>query len=110
MLKCGAAPSYIKICKSVRRVKCKSLAAGLGAPPLDAPDHVTMELQVGSIAVIVSDGAIASGDDEWLVSAISGYEDANPRELAAMIVEAASKKSGCEEDITAIALCLTNRE
>jgi stage II sporulation protein E len=110
MLKCGAAPSYIKSGKSVRRVKCKSLAAGLGAPPLDTPDHVTMELQVGSIAVIVSDGAIASGDDEWLVSAISGYEGANPRELAAMIVEAASKKSGCEDDITAIALCLTNRE
>jgi stage II sporulation protein E len=91
-------------------VKGKSLAAGLGAPPLDAPDHVKMELRAGSLALMVSDGVAGGGEDGWLIDLLDAYDGRNPRELSAAIVDLAAKKSGCEDDITAIAIQLINRE
>ncbi|MDR3277722.1 MAG: SpoIIE family protein phosphatase [Oscillospiraceae bacterium] len=110
MLKYGAAPSYLRSGAHTRRVKGKSLAAGLGAPPLDAPDHVKMELRAGSLALMVSDGVAGGGEDGWLVGMIDAYDGRNPRELSAAIVDLAAKKSGCEDDITAIAIQLETRE
>jgi stage II sporulation protein E len=109
MFKYGAAPSYLRHGRTVRRVKGKSLAAGLGIPPHDAPDQLKMELRPGSAAVIVSDGVTAGNDDSWLCEAISKFEGDEPRELAGSIIETAVAKNGAEDDMTVIAIFVSER-
>ena len=109
MFKYGAAPSYLKQGGSVKRMRGKSLAAGLGTPPNDAPDSLTMDMKAGSVAVIVSDGVTSGMEDAWLEDAIMQYEGANPRELSGKIVETASEKFKAEDDMTVIAIQISYR-
>lgn len=110
MFKYGAAPSYLKHGKSVRRVKGRSLAAGLGLPPHDAPDQLKMELKPGTAAVIVSDGVAAGADDAWLCETISSFEGDEPKKLAGAIVDAAVAKNGAEDDMTVITIFVSERK
>jgi stage II sporulation protein E len=110
MFKYGAAPSYLRGGSTVRRIKGKSMAAGLGIPPHDAPDMLRMELKAGSLAVIVSDGITGGQDDAWLCDLITDFEGEAPRELANEIIGEASKKLGCEDDMTVIAITVTERQ
>lgn len=110
MFKYGAAPSYLRRGKEVRRVRGKSLAVGLGMPPNDAPDKLKMDLSPGSLAVIISDGVIDGEDDEWLRTLISGWEGTIPRELSTQIVDAAARNTGSSDDMTAIVIHVTERE
>ena len=109
MFKYGAAPSYLKQGGTVNRMRGKSLAAGLGVPPNDAPDRLTMNMKAGSVAVIVSDGITAGMDDAWLEDVITRYEGANPRELSGKIVETAAAKFKSEDDMTVIAIQISYR-
>jgi stage II sporulation protein E len=110
MFKYGAAPSYLRHGRSVRRIKGRSLAAGLGVPPHDAPDQLKMELKPGSVAVIVSDGVTAGLDDAWLCEAISKYDGNEPRELAGTIIDTAVTKNNAEDDMTVIAIFVEERK
>ena len=109
MFKYGAAPSYLRNGKAVRRIKGKSMAAGLGVPPHDAPDQLKMELKAGSLAVIVSDGVTVGLDDKWLCDAISEYDGDNPKALAVSVIDKATVQFGSEDDMTAIAIAVTER-
>ncbi len=109
LFKYGAAPSYQRGTSGVRRIKGKSMAAGLGVPPNDAPDQLKMELRAGSLAVIVSDGVTAGLDDQWLCRAIADFDGTDPRELASSLVETASKKFSAEDDMTVIAIAVSER-
>lgn len=109
MFKYGAAPSYLRNGRSVRRIKGKSLAAGLGLPPHDAPDQHKMDLKPGSIAVIVSDGVTADEDDAWLCDMISEFQGNEPRALAGEIIEAAIAKNGASDDMTVITILVEER-
>jgi len=110
MFKYGAAPSYLRTGDTVRRVKGRSLAAGLGVPPHDAPDRHVMHLRPGNIAVIVSDGVTGGADDGWLVKMISEDGGEDPRQLAASIVEQAAKRFGSDDDMTVIVIQIKERE
>ncbi len=109
MFKYGAAPSYLKYGSTVRRIKGKSLAAGLGVPPHDAPDQLKMELRSGSIAVIVSDGVTVGLEDAWLCDTISKFVGDEPRELASSIIDTAIAKNGAEDDMTVITIFVADR-
>jgi len=110
MFKYGAAPSYLRHDDTVRRVRGKSLAVGLGMPPHNAPDHVKMELQPGSIAVMVSDGVISGAGDSWLEDIISDFEAGNnPRKLSKTIIDQAFRKYGKDDDMTVIAIQVSLR-
>jgi len=110
MFKYGAAPTYLRGDDTIRRVRGKSLAAGLGAPPFNVPDHVKMELKPGSLAVMVSDGVTTGADDGWLEDAIMDYSGARPRDLSRAIIKEAAKKSKGDDDMTAIAIQVSRRE
>ena len=110
MFKYGAAPSYLRTGSQVRRVKGRSLAAGLGVPPHDAPDRHIMDLKPGNVAVIVSDGVTGGADDGWLVKLIQDDSGEDPRQLAAAIVEQATKRFGSDDDMTVIAIQIKERE
>ena len=110
MFKYGAAPSYLRQEDSIRRVRGKSLAAGLGMPPLNAPDHVKMELKPGSVAVMVSDGIVSGADDGWLEDKLMDFAGGeNPRDLSKAIIDEAVEKSGKEDDMTVIAIQVSKR-
>jgi stage II sporulation protein E len=109
LLKYGAAPSYLKIGEDIRQVRGRSLAAGLGAPPEDAPDAADIDMRPGAVAVIVSDGVTQSGD-EWLAGLLSAYPGGAAREFSREIVEAAARLTGLTDDTTAIVVELHRRE
>lgn len=106
--KYGAAPSYVKSGKSIRRIKGESLAAGLSTGDGTAPDLVRMRLRPGTTAVIASDGVIADTDDEWLKTILQReYEDM--KTLARITLKEAEKIYGAQDDMTVVTVRVEER-
>lgn len=110
MFKYGAAPSYVKKGKTVRRVVGESIAAGIDAAELCTPDHIKVKLEAGSIAAIVSDGVVSGEDDIWIAEAMEAYTGDDAKELARNILEKAAEKHGCEDDMTVLTIAVENRK
>lgn len=106
--KYGAAPSYVKNGKSVRRIKGESLAAGLSLGDGAAPDLVRMRLRPGSTAVIATDGVIADTEDNWLKALLS-EEYTDMKGLARTVLREAEKLYGAGDDMTVVALRVEER-
>ena len=109
LYKYGAAPSYVRQGKTVHRISGKSFAAGLGAPPLNAPDYLKIKMNPGFTAVILSDGVTGGRDDGWLREMIASFEGTSPGELARAILKASSEKNGQEDDMTVLAVTVSER-
>ncbi len=106
--KYGAAPSYVKNGKSIRRIKGETLAAGLSLGDGIAPDIVRMKLRPGSTALITSDGVLAEGEDGWLRAMLSkGTEDM--KALAKAVVTEAEKLYGAGDDMTVVTVRVEER-
>ena len=106
--KYGAAPSYVKNGKNIRRIKGETLAAGLSACDGTAPDLVRMKLRPGSTAVIASDGVIADSEDQWLRTLLQrGCEDM--KALAAATLKEAEKLYGANDDMTVLTVRVEER-
>lgn len=110
MFKYGAAPSYVKKGKTVRRVTGESIAAGINAAELCTPDHIKVKLEAGSFAAIISDGVVSGNDDVWIAEAIEEYIGDDARELARNILDKAAKKHGCDDDMTVLIIAVENRK
>jgi len=106
--KYGAAPSYVKSGKSIRRIKGETLAAGLSACDGIAPDLVRMRLRPGCTAVIASDGVIADSEDRWLKSLLlrSGED---MKALAGSALKEAEKLYGANDDMTVVTVRVEER-
>lgn len=103
--KYGAAPSYVRTGKSVRRVTGESLAAGLMSGEGAAPDVVRMRLKPGSVAVIASDGVITGDDDAWLREQLRDEPgDKDMRSLAREVLRKAADEYGAGDDMTVLAV------
>ena len=106
--KYGAAPSFVRSGKSVRRIECDSLAAGLSLGGGVAPDVVRMKLAPGSTALIASDGVIADGDDEWVKNLLlHGFDDM--KTLAKTALKEAESLYGCGDDMTVVTVRVEER-
>ena len=108
--KYGAAPSYVKNGKAIRRVRCESLAAGMCAGEASPPDVVRMKLKPGSTAVILSDGVLPERDDVWLRSLLSGWDGLSTKTLAKETLQTAVKQYGCTDDMTVLAVLVDKRQ
>ena len=102
--KYGAAPSYVRAGKSVRRIDCESLAAGMLAGDGAAPDTVRMHLRPGNVAVIASDGVVSGADDGWLRALLADCEDEDMKALARLVLRRACEESGEGDDMTVLAV------
>lgn len=103
--KYGAAPSYVRTGKSVRRVTGESLAAGLMSGEGAAPDVVRMRLKPGSVAVIASDGVITGEDDAWLREQLRDEpDDKDMKTLAREVLRKAADEYGAGDDMTVLAV------
>ncbi|MBE6969101.1 MAG: hypothetical protein E7442_03130 [Ruminococcaceae bacterium] len=107
--KYGAAPSYVRNGRSVRRVKGISLAAGILAAEGEAPDMVRMDLKPGGIAIIASDGVLTRRSDGWLRDLLLRFEGEDTRELARRVLREAMGQNGCSDDMTVLAVRMEER-
>lgn len=108
--KYGAAPSYVRSGKSIRRVRCESLAAGLTAGAGSEPDAVRLRLRPGAVALIASDGVIAGNNDAWLRAILADSSGSDTKALARQTLQAALSQFGCSDDMTVLAVRLDSRE
>jgi len=106
--KYGAAPSYVRSGRSVRRIKGESLAAGLSLGGGNAPDVVRMKLQPGSLALIASDGVIADGEDDWVKTMLLRGGD-DMKTLAKSTLREAEKLYGSGDDMTVVTVRVEER-
>ena len=107
--KYGAAPSYIRTGKSVRRIRSETLAAGLQGGSEALPDTVHLRLKPGSVALIASDGVIAETNDDWLRALLSKSDGKDTKALAKETLQTALRQYGCGDDMTVLALRLDHR-
>ncbi len=107
--KYGAAPSYIRGGRSVRRVKGASMAAGILAGEGESPDVVRMRLRPGGMALIASDGVVPEEDDEWLREMFAEYDGGDTRELARSVIRRAGALYGYCDDMTVLAVRIEER-
>lgn len=108
--KYGAAPSYIRTGKTVRRVKGSSMAVGVLAEDGEAPDVVRMRLRPGGVAIIASDGVITKEDDGWLRELLLAYDGTDTRALARDVIRLAGEKYGYSDDMTVLAVRVEERQ
>lgn len=106
--KYGAAPSYVKSGKSIRRIKGETLAAGLSSGEGIAPDLVRMRLRPGSTAIIASDGVIVDAEDDWIKNLLMrGFDDM--KALARSTLKEAEKVYGANDDMTVVTVRVEER-
>ena len=108
--KYGAAPSYVKSGRTIRRVKCSSLAAGLLAGDDGSPDAVRMKLRPGHVALIASDGVLAEKDDRWLRQLLASCDGMETKDIARQALRAATARFGGADDMTALAIRVEVRQ
>ncbi|MGI5977023.1 MAG: SpoIIE family protein phosphatase [Candidatus Limivicinus sp.] len=106
--KYGAAPSYVRSGKSIRRIKGETLAAGLSAGDGIAPDLVRMRLQPGCTAVIATDGVIVDSDDRWLKDILNAGGD-DMKALARSTLKKAEALYGANDDMTVVTVRVEER-
>ncbi len=107
--KYGAAPSFVRNGKTIRRVRCESLAAGICAGEGSAPDIVRMKLKPGNVALIASDGVLVEQSDAWLRELLLTSDTTDTKVLAKETLKAAVRQFGCEDDMTVLAVRVDER-
>lgn len=107
--KYGAAPSYIRSGRNVRRVKGTAMAAGVLAGEGEPPDVVRMHIRPGTLAVVASDGVVTREDDAWLRRLLLDDDGTDMRALARSVVREAGERYGYRDDMTVLAIRLEER-
>ncbi len=108
--KYGAAPSYVRTGRTVRRVRSENLAAGLAVgDDAGMPDIVKMRLKPGSLALVASDGVIAETEDGWMRELLTGFESGDAKALARQALQTAYSRYGAGDDMTVLAVKIEKR-
>jgi len=103
--KCGAAPSLIRTADgTVKRITSTAPPAGVHIPRHHA-DVTKLTLGAGDLVVMCSDGVDVQEEETWLAALIADCDPAEPRTVAASILETAAQ-DGCVDDMTVLALRL----
>ena len=102
--KFGAAPSYVRTGKIIRKIRCRSFAAGLKYEAGKTPDVMHMHLKPGSVAVIASDGVVSDGKDLWLRKLLEKTTAEDMKTLAGSVIRSAVREYGRNDDMTALAV------
>lgn len=107
--KLGAAPTYVKLGDRVERLTGAALPAGLAQGEDVTPDRRALQLQAGDCVVLLSDGVVGTGEDDWLRELLSGFHGVDPKALAAQIMEESEERVGPGDDRMAVVIALKNR-
>jgi len=107
--KYGAAPSYVKNGRTIKRIRGEALSAGLTVGEDGEPDIVKMRLKPGTVALIASDGVLAETDDSWVRNLLLEFDGADSKKLAREALQTALKQYGCTDDMTVLAVRIEAR-
>ena len=107
--KYGAAPTYIKKGAAVSRVTGASLPAGLAGGEGGLPDMSQLKLEAGDCVVLITDGVIGGGSDQWLRDKLTAFDGTSPKELAQALLEEGEKQSGAADDRTVLVIKIARR-
>lgn len=102
LYKLGAAPSYVKRGKKVRRVNCSCLPAGLAEE--QGAEATSLALKGGSVLVMLTDGVADATDDKWLTELLAAWDGGETQMLAAAILAQSEKHRGGLDDATVLVL------
>ncbi len=100
LYKWGAAPSYLKLGKTVKKIGTASPPPGFGVGTTYKAQRIGLSLEKGEMLVLLSDGAGGEETERQLGS----WEEMTPRELAESIIAGAQTQG--EDDMTAAVLSL----
>ena len=105
IMKAGAVATYVRKGNVVERIDFPSLPVGILTDVKLI--HETVHLEDTDWLLMVSDGAVSSGDKQ-IMTTLKQWQGDNPKQLAQMIVEQShgNKESPYDDDITAIAIHL----
>lgn len=109
LCKAGAPYTFIKRNGRVTAREMPSLPAGILNGIKFSTE--TVSLRAGDMVVMVSDG-VMTGDEKWLENLIRTWNNGSSQELAHAVVAEAMKRrnDGHEDDITALAIKITDNE
>ena len=106
-VKAGGCYSYVRRCGRLAKIEMESLPLGI-LPELKTGKK-TVGLLADDVVVMISDGAISTGD-MWLESLLKCWDERPAQELASAIVNeaVAHRNDGRDDDITALVIRLTD--
>lgn len=107
--KYGAAPTYVRTGKVVRRLRGQSMAAGLLSGEGESPDEVRMQLRPGCLALVASDGVVDGENDGWLRKLLSEYCGGDTRELARQVLRQSTEAGNVDDDRTVLTILVEAR-
>ena len=105
LYKYGAAPTYIKRHGTVRKVSGTALPAGL-QDIQTVPAPIRFPLEQDAFLVLLSDGVVDAGDDDWLQNLLAGWQGAEPQRLVSLILAESRSHGGLRDDCSALCLHL----
>lgn len=109
LYKYGAAPTYYRRGREVRRIMGKSLPAGADFGEQNAPDQIKLKLEPEDCLLMVSDGVSgALEEDEWLCQLLQECSGGNLKEFSRQIID--KTPDGGKDDRTAVVVKLALRE
>ena len=105
LYKYGAAPTYIKRHGTVRKLTGTALPAGLQEIQA-VPAPIRFPLEQDAFLVLLSDGVVDTGDDEWLQNLLAGWQGAEPQRLVSLILGESRGHGGLRDDCSVLCLHL----
>ncbi len=110
LYKFGAAPSYCFQKQHVRRISGNAMPIGLSTGGIPSPDIAHLHVDAGDLMVLVSDGILGGGEDQWLRTLIAEHQPGDPpRKLARRIIDASKETVGALDDKTVMVLAVETR-
>ena len=107
-LKCGAAPTYMRLNGRWTILPGTALPIGL-AEEDELGDAVPLQMNDGDIVVMLSDGVTDGTDDKWCGSCSSRMQATARKEIAAQLVNEA-KGRGHDDDRTVMVMKIEKLE
>lgn len=107
--KLGAAPTYVRRKGVVTRITGTALPAGLAVGDSTGADVSKLRLEAGDSVVLISDGVANADEDGWVKEALAQYDGADPKSLAAALMEGSAQRQGATDDRTAVVLTVKER-
>lgn len=103
LYKYGAAPTYIKRQRFVRRLAGNSLPAGLQDAGVE-PQAIQFPLEDNTFVLMISDGMADSMDDQWLQDLLAGWQGDDPNVLTSLVLREAYQRRQGDDDRSAVCL------
>ena len=105
LYKYGAAASYVRKGGTALRLDAGSLPAGL-QDARQPPEATSVQLEPGSVLVMVRDGVTGGDGEAWLRTLLLGWEGSDSQELAQLILAESRRHGGLRDDCAALVLRL----